>query len=623
LLTAAWLSSCEGSAVTSEVGRPPQAQAGLVGASEQGTVYAINEYTGEISPLMELWYEQAGVSIPLSKVEAMAFDEATGTLFAASGNLFQGTRSILKVDLSTGRVTAEKDITDLVGSGIYDMAIRPSDGALIVAGDNLVKYSPESGVAQNMGALTALPTGRGIAFCTDDDGVETLYMVGVTDIYTVNHQDSPGTATLLGNMPFTDGTQADPFFSAVAPLEIQSIVRMPDGRIMGAMNLASDPLGYLVEVQPHAPGGPDAHVLPPMKTNLDGLVNLPVFLDVVTPGPIAALTIGSGLNSVVLKWGENPTAENYNVFWSTSTMGGDTGHAQGSFTVDRPVLIHSGVTPATKYYYLVQAVNAAGTGPVSQEVSLTAAPTNSPPVNIRIEARGEGVGVNWYPVQGAESYNIYWATASMAGLVDNAEGIINTSDLDVFLSQGAGAYYVMISALNGFIETPPSAEVTATAVAPQYVFDFDNGTFQGWQATGLWHVGNEGALSGGHMARFAHPVSGFLALVTASVGELVSPEISLSSPAPAMTFFYRQQGEYADGTVPFSYDKMTVQVSVDNGATWVILAPTPERHRSYAGFRVDLGSYAGMNVKLKFHYTSKDNKSNDFFGVYLDDISIY
>lgn len=617
------LGSCGGSAGKKKITSPPGG--GLVGINLNGTMYQIDESTGATTALMEVWANEGGTITSLVNVESMAWDENTHTLYAGTGNYPYCPRCIYSINLATGEATREKDISIEAGNYPYGMAWRPSDGTLLATGNNLVQYDPAGGTATNMGLLTLAPTGRGIAFSVDGAGTETLYMGGFDTLYAVDTVSTPGTVSNLGVMPFTDANLVDPFFSATSGvLAFQSLATRPDGRILGLMNGTGDQVSYLVEIQPLAPVPPDASLLTMVERRLDGLVYIPDAVGKIPPGQVTGLSFSNGLNSILLNWTSNHTANSYKVYWSSSSMGGDTGLAEGSFTTGKPMAVHSDVIPATTYYYIVVASNSAGQGIASAEFSWMASPVSFPPGNVTAEALGVGIGVNWYRVPGAEGYNLYWASVPMAGNTANAEGIVNTMELGSFLNQGSGTYYFMVTAYNSTVETAPSFEISATTSVPQQYFDFDNGTLQGWTADGLWHLSDRGALSGSHLVRFAHPVSGTFALPVPATGQLVSPEITLSPTTTAMTFFYRQQGENGDGVTPFSYDKMTVEISTDSGATWpMILATTPERQGSYRGFPVDLSAYAGQTVMLRFNYNSGDNVSNEFFGVYLDSITIY
>lgn len=90
------------------------------------------------------------------------------------------------------------------------------------------------------------------------------------------------------------------------------------------------------------------------------------------PAAPTGLTAVPGSNQVTLSWNSVAGAATYNVYRGTTPNGqGNTPLASALAGV---VFVDNSVTNATTYYYKVAAVNAAGTGPRSAEVTVTPTP---------------------------------------------------------------------------------------------------------------------------------------------------------------------------------------------------------------------------------------------------------
>ena len=81
--------------------------------------------------------------------------------------------------------------------------------------------------------------------------------------------------------------------------------------------------------------------------------------------------------------------------------------------------LHTGLAAGTKYYYIVTAVNSAGEGEASDEVSATttSAPAPTPtvpaaPTGVIATGGTKQVTISWPAVTGATSYNLYWSATA-------------------------------------------------------------------------------------------------------------------------------------------------------------------------------------------------------------------
>jgi len=200
------------------------------------------------------------------------------------------------------------------------------------------------------------------------------------------------------------------------------------------------------------------------------------------------------------------------------------------------------------------------------QVKLTVAPIASqpPPVptNLVAAADDNSVTLTWSPSATATSYNVKRALASGGEDTTNAS-ITTTSYTDTQAANGTTYYYV-VSAVNGFGESPDSAEVNATPQSPSFIIvttNVFNDTFSGstlnsasptaptpastsyetisskaWNPTPTRSAGHLkfgiGSTSSGTMevqARFANPVT------LAAIGDSVLLIVSFTNTAGLLT----------------------------------------------------------------------------------------
>ena len=107
-------------------------------------------------------------------------------------------------------------------------------------------------------------------------------------------------------------------------------------------------------------------------------------------------------------------------------------------------------------------------------------------------------------------------------------------------------------------------------------------------------------------------------------GALVSPVIALPAGGSAeLSFDYLLQTEQAT-----PYDYATVDVSM-NGSSWQTLADNgtvgglADGLTSWATASIDLSSYAGQNIYLRFTFDTRDAGVNNYEGWYVDDVRVF
>jgi cellulose 1,4-beta-cellobiosidase len=182
----------------------------------------------------------------------------------------------------------------------------------------------------------------------------------------------------------------------------------------------------------------------------------------VAPAAPTNLNATAGDAQVALTWSASSGATSYNVLRST-TSGGPygppvTGITSTSYT-------DTGLTNGQTYFYVVQAVNSAGTSPNSNEASAT--PTCSAPAAPASPSATPGdsqVSLSWATVAGATSYNVRRSEINGGPYTAIALGVTGTSYLDATAANGTTYYYV-VSAVNSCGESGNSGQVSATPSA--------------------------------------------------------------------------------------------------------------------------------------------------------------
>ena len=180
-----------------------------------------------------------------------------------------------------------------------------------------------------------------------------------------------------------------------------------------------------------------------------------------SPFPLAPINVSAnaGYGYVNLTWSPVTTATNYNVKRATFS-----GSEVTIYTTTNTSYADTNVLDGTNYYYEVSAINTAGEGSNSSEVS--ALPLFSPtPNSLIVTATNFGlVSLAWAPSAGATSYNIKRSTSTSTETTIGSTSSLIYNDTGV--SNGVTYYYV-VSAVNGGGENPTnSAEVSVTVPTP-------------------------------------------------------------------------------------------------------------------------------------------------------------
>src|SRR5579862_5921511 len=169
------------------------------------------------------------------------------------------------------------------------------------------------------------------------------------------------------------------------------------------------------------------------------------------------LTATSSDGRVVLTWSA-VSGSGYRIFRATSGVWDATPVA----TTSSLTYTNTGLTNGTTYTYKVTAYNRAGTGPASNDVSVT--PLATPLV--MVAAGNMQVTVSWQAVAGASTYTVYRSTStSEASFAPIPPDLTGLSLLDTGLINGT-TYYYRVRAAAPLGTSPPSAKVAARPLPP-------------------------------------------------------------------------------------------------------------------------------------------------------------
>ena len=211
------------------------------------------------------------------------------------------------------------------------------------------------------------------------------------------------------------------------------------------------------------------------------------------PAP-TGVSAAPGDSRVTVSWNAVSGASSYNVKRSTTTGGPYT--TVGSVTASP--FTNTGLTNGTTYFYVVSAVNSAGEGPNSAEVSATPQPSVPPaPTNLSATGGNAQVALTWTAAAGAASYNLKRSTINGGPYTTIAGGITTTSATDTAVSNGLTYYYV-VSGVNAAGEGPNSTQASATPMAsltPVYQVNAGGSAAGSYQADAFFNGGQNASVA--------------------------------------------------------------------------------------------------------------------------------
>jgi hypothetical protein len=177
---------------------------------------------------------------------------------------------------------------------------------------------------------------------------------------------------------------------------------------------------------------------------------------VTPPATPTGLAATAGNNQVSLTWNASTGATSYNVGRGTASGG------PYSTTFSASTASYTDTTAAngTPYYYVVAAVNSAGTSANSSQVSATPSASLAAPTGLAATPGNAQVSLTWNASAGATDYNVKRSTTNGSGYA-TVSSPTGTSYTDTGLTNGT-AYYYVVSAVAAGSESVNSSQVSAT-----------------------------------------------------------------------------------------------------------------------------------------------------------------
>ncbi|MDH3610982.1 MAG: PKD domain-containing protein, partial [Nitrosopumilus sp.] len=254
--------------------------------------------------------------------------------------------------------------------------------------------------------------------------------------------------------------------------------------------------------------------------------------------------------------------------------------------------------------------------------------------------------VAWLPLTESNVLGVTWSGTS----IDEADMALNTNfswatngnDIDIEtvllhenghvagLGHSTDGEAVMYPSYHGVLRFLQSDDIDGISslypaviipTIPIYYDDMESGE-NGWTTTGdpgLWHQStnrpNSPTISWYYGDEDNDPPTYNTGGVNS--GNLTSPIINLDGATSALLEFY----EWSSMENGPDWDRTRVQASSD-GSNWNTVFESHETFGSWEKREVNLNSYAGGDVYLRFWFDTIDGQFNDFEGWYVDDVKV-
>ncbi len=279
--------------------------------------------------------------------------------------------------------------------------------------------------------------------------------------------------------------------------------------------------------------------------------------------PSAPMNLTSTVNSGTanLTWAQQSMATSYNVERSVSSGGPYTVIG----TTSQNNYSDTSVTNGTTYYYVVAAVNSAGTGALSPQIPVTPTPASPPAAPAKLTAKPSGgdatpfypggaVLLSWSAVPDAVTYSLMKGTTSSGPYSLVISQIANSYE-DLNVTNGTTYYYV-VAAVNSFGQSANSGQVAVTPneLVPSAPTDvtaqIGTAVLLRWRPTPGTVPEFETAFNVGRATQSGGPYTTIANLNTFSLND--------TTVAPSTTYYYVVSQTNAAGTGPNSAELKVV-----------------------------------------------------------------
>lgn len=145
-----------------------------------------------------------------------------------------------------------------------------------------------------------------------------------------------------------------------------------------------------------------------------------------------------------------------------------------------------------------------------------------------------------------------------------------------------------------------------------------------WAHDGLWNFKSDASIAhSGVNSWWYQNEFGDYADMQPNWGSLTSPPFNITATGYYLRFYYQYQTE----TTGPNWDQRWVQISVDRGpfVNLMQLVDDPQKSETASWMRnkaIDLSSYSGHNIRIRFLFSTLDASANNYPGWGIDDFSI-